>query len=93
MDYERRKKSPRASIDSRAIGVIEMNRFSRLTLLVLVLAVPSILEAKDTFHDLQVDKALNSIATRDKLLDVPIFMVGQPHETVVEELGVYKSNR
>jgi hypothetical protein len=40
-----------------------------------------------------VKSAVESSLGRERLLDVPFYMAGQPHAAVAHDLGVFKSNR
>jgi hypothetical protein len=69
-------------------------RIARIGLCVLssLLFAPPV-SARTTFHDLVVTSAVESSLGRERLLDVPFYMAGQPHPAVARDLGVYKSNR
>ncbi|MCP4004229.1 MAG: excinuclease ABC subunit A [bacterium] len=49
--------------------------------------------ARNTFHELDVNAATSSSIGNERLLDVPIYMAGQHHPTVIKDLGVFRSNR
>jgi uncharacterized protein YbjQ (UPF0145 family) len=58
----------------------------------LVLAAPTAF-ARTTFHDLDVKQAVESETGKAKLLDVPFYMMGQPHPKMGSDLGVFTANR
>jgi len=49
--------------------------------------------ARETFHDLSVDEAMKGPDSSALHADVPIYMQGQDHPAVAENLGVFTSNR
>jgi len=50
-------------------------------------------QARTTFHDLPVEDAKQGALGQQKLLEVPIYMKGQKHPKVAQDLGVFTSNR
>jgi len=49
--------------------------------------------ARNTFHDLDVAKAKAEGHGRENLQDVPVFMAGEKHAPVAQDLGVSRANR
>ncbi len=49
--------------------------------------------AREAFHDLSAEAAIGSSLGRDRLLDVPVYMAGQRHPRVADDLGVFKTNK
>lgn len=69
-------------------------RSSRIAVILAVfLGVASPASARNTFHDIGVQSAVESSLGRERLLDVPFFMAGQSHPAVKQDLGVFRSNR
>ena len=50
-------------------------------------------QAREAFHDLSVEAAIRNSLGRDRLLDVPFYLVGQKHPPVAGDLGVFKTNK
>ena len=50
-------------------------------------------DARNTFHDLDVAKARAEGAGHENVSDLPIYMHGQNHPAVAEDLGVFTANR
>lgn len=59
---------------------------------IMVLA-PMPAGARTTFHDLDIKQAMDSELGKAKLLDVPVYFVGQSHAKVVSDMGVFTANR
>jgi hypothetical protein len=49
--------------------------------------------ARDTFHDLDVELAKQAGLGHENLLQVPVYMKGQPHPAIAKDHGTYTSNR
>ena len=62
-----------------------------LTASLLVLAQASY--ARETFHDLTVDAAMQSAGNEGVSKDIPFYMSGQDHPAVAQNLGEFTSNR
>ncbi len=60
--------------------------------LIFMLAA-STANARSTFRDLDVKQAAESELGKQKLLDVPFFMMGQKHSKTGRDFGVFTSNR
>jgi hypothetical protein len=58
----------------------------------LALAAPPA-SARNTFHDLDAARAKAEGYGRENLLDVPVFMAGEEHGAVAQDLGVFRANR
>jgi hypothetical protein len=59
--------------------------------LLLLTALPA--SARDTFRDLDVERARKEGWGRENLSAVPIYMKGQEHRPVAEDLGTFTSNK
>lgn len=49
--------------------------------------------ARNTFHDLDVARAKAEGSGRENVLDVPVFMAGEVHAPIAQDLGVFPANR
>jgi uncharacterized protein YbjQ (UPF0145 family) len=71
-----------------------MSQFLRVGLLASIMAlVPMVAGARSTFHDLDIEQAMESEVGKAKLLGVPVYFAGQSHAEVASDLGVFTSNR
>lgn len=70
-------------------------RFGVFMLVALAVTVlgAGVTNARETDHKFPVQHALDSSVAKKKLLDVPFFMIGQKHDNVVKDLGVFKSSK
>jgi uncharacterized protein YbjQ (UPF0145 family) len=69
-----------------------MRNGARFLLAALFLVLSQTSAARDTFHDLSVEAALKG-PDAGLLRDVPVFMQGQDHPAVAQDLGTFTSNR
>ena len=58
----------------------------------LLVVVPVSVQAKDNWYDLPAKDALES-EDAGKVLDIPVYLMGQEHPAVKQDLGEYTSNK
>lgn len=66
-------------------------RTRSVALLLALAASPA--AARDTFHDLDVEKAKQEGAGHENLLQVPVYLKGQKHPAIVKDHGPVSTNR
>jgi uncharacterized protein YbjQ (UPF0145 family) len=67
-----------------------MRRVAWLAAILFLCAAPS--SARNTFHDFDAAKAKAEGSGHENLLDVPVYLAGEQHAGVAQDLGVFKAN-
>jgi uncharacterized protein YbjQ (UPF0145 family) len=70
-----------------------MTRLATFTLAIALIGLAAPVGARDTFHDLDVEQAVEEGSGRENLRDLPFYMKGQKHPAVLKEIGDATSNR